>query len=498
MALMQNPVITQTASRPDVSDRLYNEDLAPAEERRWGAYSIFALWMNDVHNIGNYTFAAGLFVLGLGAWQSFFALLGGILIVFGGMNLMGFMGQKTGVPFPVMARISFGVHGAQLPALIRAIIAIAWYGIQTFLASLAVTVLAIRIWPSAEALTQQTFLGLHYLGWICFLILWAVQLVILSYGMEVVRKFQDWAGPIIWLVMLGMAAWMLWLTKGHIRWNPPNALSGGAMWREMLAAATLTIATYGALMLNFCDFSRFAPTRKSVIRGNFWGLPINFTAFAMVSIIVTAGTLTVFGEVITDPAAIVAKVPNTFVLVLGALLFAGATVGVNIVANFVSPAYDLANVAPKHINFRRGGIISAVAAVLVLPWNLYSNPAVINYFLGGLGAFLGPLFGVIMVDYWLVRKARINVPDLYTEDADGEYHYTKGINTRALWAFLPTATVAAVIALAPPFKEIAAFSWFIGVGLSAVVYYAISDRRRFFADVSGEGLEQHTAAAHIH
>lgn len=499
MTLIHNPAVEATpVTPPDVSDRLYNEDLAPAKERRWGAYSIFALWMNDVHNIGNYTFAAGLFALGLGAWQSFFALLGGILIVFGGMNLMGFMGQKTGVPFPVMARISFGTLGAQVPALIRAIIAIAWYGIQTYLASLAVTVLAIRIWPTAEALTQETFLGLHYLGWICFLALWAIQLAILSYGMEVVRKFQDWAGPIIWFVMLGMAVWMLWLTKGNIAWNPPNALTGGAMWREMLAAATLTIATYGALMLNFCDFSRFAPTRRSVIRGNFWGLPINFTAFAMVSIIVTAGTLTVFGDVITDPAAIVAKVPNTFVLIVGALLFAGATVGVNIVANFVSPAYDLANVAPKHINFRRGGIISAIAAVLVLPWNLYSNPAVINYFLGGLGAFLGPLFGVIMVDYWLVRKARINVPALYTDAPGAEYHYRRGINPRAMWAFLPTAAVAAVIALAPPFADIAAFSWFIGVALSAVVYYAISDRRRAFADVSGDDLARHTAASHIH
>jgi NCS1 family nucleobase:cation symporter-1 len=481
-----------------VSDRLYNADLAPPQHRRWKTYSIFALWMNDVHNIGNYTFAAGLFAIGLGALPSFFALLLGILVVFWGMNLMGYMGQKTGVPFPVMSRISFGVHGAQIPALIRAVIAIAWYGIQTYLASLAVVVLALRISPSLLPWTQDSILGLSTLGWICFLSLWAVQLAILSFGMEVVRKFQDWAGPIVWLVMLGLAIWMLVLAGDRISWTPPNALSGSAMWWEMLGAAGLTISTYGTLMLNFCDFSRFSPDKKAIRRGNFWGLPVNFTAFAMVSIIVTAGSLALFGDVITDPAEIIAKVPNTFVLIIGALLFAFATIGVNIVANFVSPAYDLANLAPKYINFRRGGIISAVAAVAVLPWNLYNSPAAVSYFLGGLGALLGPLFGVIMVDYWLIRRARINVPDLYTTDPAGEYAYRRGFNPRALAAFLPAAAISTVLALVPMFSVIAEFSWFIGVLIAGAIYLVIGDRRRNYTDASGDHLSQSTVASGIH
>jgi len=483
---------------PELSPRLYNPDLAPPKQRRWGTYSIFALWMNDVHSIGNYTFAAGLFAVGLGAVPSFFALLIGILVVFWGMNLVGRMGQRTGVSFPVMARISFGVHGAQIPALIRAIIAIAWYGIQTYLASLAVVVLALRIEPSLQPYTADSFLGLSTLGWICFLALWALQLVILSFGMEIIRRFQDWAGPIVWVVMLALAGWLLVITGGDIAWTPPGALSGGAMWWEMLGAAGLTISTYGALMLNFCDFSRFAPDNRAVVRGNFWGLPVNFTAFAMVSIVVTAGSYSLFGEVITDPAEIIAKVPNTFVLVVGAVLFALATIGVNIVANFVSPALDLANLAPKFIDFRRGGLISAVLAVVVLPWNLYNSPATVNYFLGGLGAVLGPLFGVIIVDYWLVRRGRINVPDLYTEDPAGEYAYSRGVNPRALAAFAPAALVGIALAVVPAFAALSSFSWFLGAVLAAGLYYAISDRRGEFHDVPGEHLSQDTTAEGIH
>lgn len=498
MSTEQAEPATELAPPRPISDRLYNADLAPPKERRWKTYSIFALWMNDVHSIGNYTFAAGLFAIGLGALQSVFALLIGILVVFWGMNLMGRMGQRTGVPFPVMARISFGVHGAQIPALIRAVIAIAWYGVQTYLASLAVVVLALRIEPSLLPLTQDSVLGLSTLGWICFLGLWALQLAILSFGMEIIRRFQDYAGPVVWIVMLGMAVWMLVLADGRIAWNPPNALTGSAMWWEMLGAAGLTISIYGTLMLNFCDFSRFAPDRKSVVRGNFWGLPVNFTAFALVSITVTAGAYTLFGEIITDPAEIIAKVPNTFVLVLGAVMFALATVGVNIVANFVSPAYDLANVAPKHIDFRRGGIISAVLAVVVLPWNLYNSPAMIDYFLGGLGALLGPLFGVIIVDYWLLRRSKINVPDLYTASPDGEYAYRRGFNPRALAAFVPASVVAFAVALLPVFKTLSAFSWFVGALLAGLVYYLVADRTRQFTDVSGEALQQSTVAEGIH
>ncbi|MEU4254510.1 NCS1 family nucleobase:cation symporter-1 [Amycolatopsis sp. NPDC026612] len=462
----------ETPTPPD--PRLWNEDLAPAQDRRWKVYDIFALWMSDVHNLGNYTFAAGLFVLGLSAWQVFTALLFGFVLIYFGMNLMGRIGQRTGVPFPVVARLSFGTFGANLPALVRAVIAIFWYGIQTYLASVAITLLVLAIDPGLKPWTEHGFLGLHALGWICFVALWAVQALILTRGMESVRKFQDWCGPAIWVVMIALAVWIL--AAGH--WNisftsSPKQLSTGEQIRQWFGAAGLILATYGTLMLNFCDFSRFAPDQKTVRRGNFWGLPINSTAFALLSVVVTAGSMQVFGEAITDPAALLAKVHNTPVLIVGALTFAIATMGVNIVANFVSPAYDLANIWPKRITFTIGGMISAVAALCVLPWKLYSSPAVVNYFLGGLGAFLGPLFGIMIVDYYLIRRGQVDVAQLFVDG--GSY---PRVNPRAFATFFPTASLAAVIALVPYFAPAAPYSWFIGTASSALLYYAVSRKHR--------------------
>lgn len=455
--------------------RLVNEDLTPAADRNWRSFDLFAMWMSDVHNLGNYTFAAGLLVLGLSAWQIFSSLLVGFAIIFAGMNLMGRIGQRTGVPFPVVARIGFGVWGANLPALIRAVIAIMWYGIQTYLASVAIDVLLLTARPGLASWTHHSFLGLNALGWASFLTLWAVQGLIISRGMESVRRFQDFCGPAIWVVMIALALWVL--AKAH--WSiplthTPHPVSTGEQVRQWFGAIGLILATYGTLMLNFCDFSRFAPDERTVRRGNFWGLPINSTAFALLSVIVTAGSIKVYGRAITDPALLIAKVGNTAVLVVGALTFAIATMGVNIVANFVSPAYDLANVWPQRITFRAGGLISTVAALLVTPWNLYSNPNVVNYFLGGLGAFLGPLFGIIMVDYYLVKRGRVDVAALFDAGPEAPYHYRRGVNPKALAAFVPTAAVGAVVALVHRFSQVAPYSWFIGTASAALLYLALN------------------------
>jgi nucleobase:cation symporter-1, NCS1 family len=458
----------------DPTGRLYNEDLAPAIERKWTSYSFFAVWMSAIHNIGTYTFVAGLFVLGLTGWQVLAAILIGTAILFFGMNWAGRMGQQTGVPFPVLARISFGIWGANVPALIRAVIAICWYGIQTYLASTAVVVLLLRMNPGLQHWQDQSLLGLSYLGWACFVFLWVMQLIVITRGMEAVRKFQDWAGPIVWIVMLLMAVWLFAMADWHIPMNlSVHPLSGSDALSGVLTGAFLLVSTYATMLLNYCDFTRFAKSERAVIAGNFWGIPVNFAAFAAISITMTIGTVVVFGKAITDPALILAKVPNTFVLVVGALMFIVATIGVNVVLNFVSPAYDLANVWPKRITFRRGGIISAVLALVVMPWNLYSNPVVVNYFLGGLGAFLGPLFGIMAADYFLIRRGAVNINDLYRSDARGEYFYRNGVNMRALAVFVPTAAVTVVIALVPALAPIAAFAWPIGFVAGGLVYFMV-------------------------
>ncbi len=457
---------------PGFSPMLYNDDLAPAKERTWGVYSLFCMWMSDIHSVGGYTFAAGLFFLGLNGWWVFLGLVLATGIVMGLMNLTGIAGQRLGVPYPVIARLSFGVRGANLPALIRAIVGIAWYGIQTYLASVAVQVLALKIWPSLQPLTQGGFLGLSPLGWISFLIIWALQLLIIRRGMETVRKFQDFAGPAIWIVMIALAVYIFAKSGGHLTMSfSDKQLSTGQSVLTFFTVISLTVSYFAALLLNFCDFSRFTPTKKAVRQGNLYGLPINFIAFAIVTTVVTSGSFVVFGEFITDPVDVVARLDNVVVLLIGAVTFAIATLGINVVANFVSAAYDLSNLVPKAMDFRKAGLVAAVVSLVVMPWKIYSSPVAVNYFLGALGAFMGPLFGIIIIDYYLIRKQRVAIDELYR--AHGAYTYSSGVNTKAIISFLAAAVISVPIALITAFGSWSPFAWPIGVVIAAVVYYTL-------------------------
>ncbi|MNZ48654.1 putative allantoin permease [compost metagenome] len=473
---------------PQLSPRLYSADLAPtrAEGRRWGRYSLFALWTNDVHNIANYSFAIGLFALGMSGGQILGALTLGALMVYGLMNLSGHMGQKTGLPYPVMCRISFGIHGAQLPALIRAVIAIAWFGIQTYLASVVLRVLLTAIAPALAAYDQDSVLGLSSLGWITFLGIWCVQLLIFAYGMEMVRRYESFAGPVILATVALLAGWMYLRSGLSISWSRGETASGAAMWLKVFSGAALWVTLYGTMILNFCDFSRNCPDKRTISVGNFWGLPVNILLFGLIAVVLAGAQFSIDGKLIHSPTDIVAAIPHTAFLVLGCLAFLIVTVAVNIMANFVAPAYVLTNLAPKRLNFRSAGLLSATIAVLILPWNLYNSPAVIVYFLGSLGALLGPLYGIMIVDYYLLRRGRVNLPELYTESREAAYHYTRGVNPRAIAAFLPAALIAIVLAMLPAFETLSPFSWFFGAGLAGLIYYAIADRRAQYVEVSGE------------
>jgi NCS1 family nucleobase:cation symporter-1 len=473
-----------------LSPRLYSADLAPtrAANRTWGRYSLFALWTNDVHNIANYSFAIGLFALGMSGAQILAAFALGALVIYGLMNLSGYMGQKTGLPYPVMCRISFGIHGAQVPALIRAVIAIAWFGIQTYLASVVLRVLLAAVAPGLRELDQDSILGLSTLGWITFLGIWSVQLVIFAYGMEMVRRYESFAGPVILVTFSALAFWMYQRSGFSITWSTGEGYSGSTMWLKVLGAAALWVSLYGTMILNFCDFTRNCPDRRTISVGNFWGLPVNMLGFAFIAVVLAGAQFSIDGKLVQSPTEIVASIPNTAGLVLACLAFLIVTVAVNIMANFVAPAYVLTNLAPKLLNFRRAGLLSATIAVLILPWHLYNSPAVILYFLGGLGALLGPLYGIIVTDYYLVRRGRVNLPELYSESRDAAYHYRRGVNLRAVAAFIPSALIAIVLALLPAFESLSQFSWFFGASLGALIHYAIAERHAEHPDVSGEEI----------
>ncbi|WP_369207943.1 NCS1 family nucleobase:cation symporter-1 [Streptomyces sp. PU-14G] len=472
------------------SSGLYTYDLAPTkkEGRRWGAYNVFTLWANDVHSLGNYAFAIGLFALGLNVWGILAAFALASVLLFLLLTLSGFMGHKTGVPFPVMSRIAFGVKGAKIPAGVRGAVAIAWFGIQTYLASSVLSALLVAMFPGMGHLDDNTFLGQSALGWITFLALWALQILIVSYGMQMIRRYMAFAAPTTLITMCALAAWMFFRADGSVSLSIDAPLTGGAMWLQVLQGSALWVVVYGTFVLNFCDFTRSARSRGSIVRGNVIGIPVNMLFFAVIVAVLSGAQFKLDGHVITSPTDIVRTIPNMFLLAVASLALIALTVAVNLLANFVAPIYALVNLFPRRLNFRRAGLVSAVLGLVILPWNLYNSPVVVNYFLGGLGALLGPLFGVIMADYWLLRKARVNVPDLYTEDAQGEYHYRRGYNPRAVAAFAPSAAAAVVVALVPAFHAVAGFSWFIGALLAAGLYALIADRTVALSDVDGEAI----------
>ncbi|GJD30093.1 putative allantoin permease [Methylobacterium adhaesivum] len=467
--------------KPGYDERLTNEDLAPLRSQTWGTYNIFAFWMSDVHSVGGYITAGSLFSLGLVSWQVLASLLVGILIVQLFCNLVAKPSQVTGTPYPVICRASFGVKGANIPAIIRGLIAVAWYGIQTYLASSAFMIVALRFYPElgpyADVATSG-FVGLSSLGWASFMALWVIQALVFWRGMEAIRKFIDWAGPAVYVVMIALAAYLVakagidkvGLSLGEVRYQGWDAVP------VMLNAIALVVSYFSGPMLNFGDFSRYGKSFAAVKAGNVWGLPVNFIGFSLLTVITTSATLPVFGRLIIDPVETVSRIDNTYAVVLGAFTFMTATIGINIVANFVSPAFDFSNVAPQHISWRMGGMIAAVASIFITPWNLYNNPAVIHYTLDVLGGFIGPLFGILIADYYVVRRQHVVVDDLYSMSPTGRYWYTDGYNRAAILSVIPSALVPVLCAVVPALSGLANFSWFIGVGLGFATYVALMRR----------------------
>jgi NCS1 family nucleobase:cation symporter-1 len=472
-----------TAATPQYDPRLTNTDLAPLEKQTWGSYNIFAFWMSDVHSVGGYVTAGSLFMLGLSSWQVLLALLIGIGIVNVFCNLVAKPSQVTGVPYPVICRASFGVLGANVPAIIRGLIAVAWYGIQTYLASAALNVVLLKLFPALMPyadVQQHGFLGLPLLGWGSFALLWFVQAAVFWTGMETIRRFIDFCGPAVYVVMFLLTGYLIYragwgaidLNLGEVR------LTGLASIPVMLGAIALVVSYFSGPMLNFGDFSRYGRSFAAVKRGNVLGLPVNFLVFSVLVVVTTSLTLPVFGQLITDPVETVARVDSTLAIVLGALTFSVATIGINIVANFISPAFDFSNVSPQRISWRAGGMIAAVGSVLITPWNLYNSPEVIHYTLEVLGAFIGPLFGVLIADYYLVRKQKVVVDDLFTLSPEGRYHYRNGYNPKAIAATVLGAVVAVVPVLVSALAAAAQYSWFVGMAVGLAVYTLLSRRGR--------------------
>jgi nucleobase:cation symporter-1, NCS1 family len=471
------------------SPNLTNEDLAPTtpQQRRWGAFSIFNVWTSDVHSLWGYFLAASLFLL-CGNFLNFLLAIGiGSVVIYLLMTLVGLAGARTGVPYPVLARASFGVWGANFPAMIRAIVACFWYGAQTAAASGAIVALLTRSDAIMEFHKNVHFLGHSGLEVICYVVVWALQLLIIQHGMETVRKFQDWAGPGVWLAMLVLAIGLCVKAGGFSFDNtiPMNVLldktkdagvpgTPGSL-TSLMAVAAVWITYFAALYLNFCDFTRYATDEAAVKKGNLWGLPVNLLAFSLVAGVTTLAAYKVYGEVLIHPDQISAKFDSWLLAALAAFTFCIATLGINVVANFVSAAFDISNTFPRRISFSKGGYIAAAIALVLYPFAPWEGSAAT--FVGAIGSTMGPLFGIIMVDYYLVAKGAVVVDELYHED--GRYRYQGGWHVNALIAAAVGILFSTIL---PNFTTLlpawwGLYGWFFGVAIGGIAYYALRTMR---------------------
>ncbi|PWJ27394.1 NCS1 family nucleobase:cation symporter-1 [Branchiibius hedensis] len=487
---------------------LTNEDLAPLRKQTWSTYNIFAFWMSDVHSVGGYVTAGSLFALGIASWQVLASLLIGITIVFFFCNLVAKPSQRTAVPYPVINRAVFGVKGANIPAIIRGFIAVAWYGVQTFLAAESLNIIFLKFIPSSANLLNHSFLGLSALGWISYAILWVAQAALFMTRMDTIRKFIDYAGPAVYVVMIALAIYLVskagW---SHISLNLSTGpqLSFAASIPVMLSAIALVVSYFSGPMLNFGDFARYGKSFTAVRKGNFWGLPVNFLFFSILTVICASATVPVFGKLLTDPIQTVQAIDSWFAILLGGLTFVTATVGINIVANFISPAFDFSNVSPQKISWRMGGMIAAVGSVLLTPWNWYNNDTAIHYTLGVLGALIGPLFGILIAGYYICSKQKVLVDDMFTMSPKGKYWFKNGYNPNAVITVAVAGVISIACAVLPKtfadlgwfdVTKISDYSWFIGCALGFVIMVALERAHPQLPVLSGDDPKVSDGAGH--
>lgn len=470
--------------------QLWNEDIAPTgpEHRTWRWWHFAALWLGMIMAVPTYMLAASLIDQGLSAWQAIGMVLLGNLTILGPMVLIGHGGARYGVPFAVLVRSSFGWRGASLPALARAVVACGWFGIQTWIGGGALlTLLGLLASRRLEGATLPLF-GVGTGQLLAFVGFWAVQLLFVTKGLDTVRRLESWTAPLK-LLICGLLVWWALSRAGGLGpiFRAPSAYApggskAGTFWRDFGPTLTTMTALWSALTLSIPDFTRFSRTQRDQAFGQAIGLPGPMAALAGVAVTVTSATVVIFGRPIWDPVALSGDIGGIAVL-LGLLVISVDTVSCNIAANLVGPAYDLASVWPSKINYRAGAYITAVAGALIMPWKLLeSSNGYILVWLGGYGTLLGPLGGIVIADYWLLRRARLDVAGLY--DAAGPYTYAGGWNLRAVAAFalgmapnLPGFIGAAIPGfagwLSPAWAAIYAHGWFVGFFLGGASYFLL-------------------------
>lgn len=464
--------------------RLYNKDLAPTDKKKknWGWFEIFNVWANDVQSLFGYTLAASLFLTyGLNGWAVFLAILLAGFFIMWLVNLSGKPSVKLGVPYPVFARASMGVIGANFPAMVRGIVAMFWYGAQTYFASTAVALLLRALSGSNGG--GDTFLGMDGIDWISFIFVAGFQIYLFWQGIDLIRKFLNFAGPAVYVVMIILMLTIWTKAGGGLLSEVGNIFSGvgsyaGGAFAAFLAVFGTMVAYFAAVVINFGDFARFVKNEKEMRKGNLWGLPGNIFLFSFIALMVTAGTVAVFGETLTNPTEMVARVGNLGLTIIAAFAFFAATIGINMVANFVPPAYDLANLIPSKINFRTGGLITSIVGFVIGAFwvSVISNIGMFP-FVNTLGAILAPVYGIMIVDYYVIKNQRIDVNQLFSTKKGGKYYYNDGWNQKAFVAWAIAGVFSVLTVWHPALSGLGGYAWIIGAALGTVLHLMMSGKK---------------------
>lgn len=476
----------------DVSDSpLWNRDLAPTrlEQRTWSTYNIAALWIGMSVVITTYTLAGSFIEQGMNWWQAMLTILLGNTIVLIPMILNAHAGTKYGISFPVLCRASFGTRGANIPAIARAIVACGWFGIQT--------------WIGGEALDQM--LKALWTGWVevpghefmMFGLFWAIQVAVIVRGIEGIKSLESWSAP---LLLAGGAVLLWWATSeaGGMsrvldsvvllqRLDP--ATPRPDFWQLFPPALTASIGYWSTLSLNIPDFTRYARSQRSQMLGQALGLPTTMTAFAFIGVATTSATVLIYGRAIPNPVELVGFFDNAVVVLFAMLVVFAAQITTNMAANVVSPSNDFSNLNPRRISYVTGGLITAAIGVLMMPWYLYRHAsAYIFTWLIGYSGLMGAIAGVLICDYWAIKKQKLHLKDLFL--VNGRYRYHQGVNWRAVAAFLvgvaPVVPGFLRVAIDPSrtvanpdiFDTMYKYAWFMTFAISFVVYFMLMRLKR--------------------
>ncbi len=475
------------------SNELWNEDLAPtsAATRTWDWKSFAALWVAMVVCVPTYMLAAGLVAEGLNWWQAVLTVFLGNLIVVLPMMLIGHAGAKHGIPFPVLLRSSFGTRGAKIPALARGLVACGWFGINTWVGGSAIYIILNALTNDAVQGSPLPFLGIDLAQSLCFVGFWALHLYFIRQGTESIRWLETLAAPFLLLAGIALLAWAYINAGGfgEMLSTPSQFVEGGKkeglFFPTFIAGLTAMVGFWATMALNIPDFTRFAKSQKDQMIGQLVGLPLPMALFAFISVAVTSATVTIYGEAIWDPVQLAGRMGGWGVIVALAALGV-ATLTTNLAANVVAPAYGFSSLSPQKISFRMGGYITAGIGIAMFPWKVMeTSGGYIFTWLIGYSALLGPIAGILIADYFILRKSELNVTELFK--ADGEYSASNGWNWAGIGALiigiLPNLPgflhISGFVESVPPiFDSIYAYAWFVGLAVAALVYLLIAKNSR--------------------